>query len=132
MAFAEAASHTILVVEDDYFIATDIATYLAESGFEVLIANSADGAIERIMSGHIIHLVFSDIQMPGSMDGIGLAKWMREHRPDIKLILTSGVINAANELRALCDDGPIAKPYIRSFVAERIRHHLGDDSPTHL
>lgn len=125
MTMPAAGSHRILIVEDDSAIADVIATYLSDCGFDVVVANSADRAIETMTSDRVVDLVFSDITMPGSMDGIGLARWIRERRPDIKVLLTSGLVNRVEELQALCDEGPIAKPYKQEVVAERIRYHLG-------
>ena len=116
---------TLLVVEDEHLIRSGVADFLRECGWRVLEAASAAEAIEILESGAPIELVFSDIQMPGAMDGFGLGRWVREHRPGVRVILTSGVIGASDAATALCDEGPIAKPYDYQHLAERIRHHLG-------
>lgn len=117
--------HTILVVEDDIFIRLDIADYLRECGYRVIEAGSAPEAIEVLQSSLPIDLVFSDIQMPGDVDGFGLARWVRQHQPGLKVILTSGYVKAAEKAGELCDDGPIPKPYDHQLVVERIRQNLG-------
>ncbi|MBE9605695.1 response regulator [Acetobacteraceae bacterium H6797] len=121
---------TILVVEDDYLIRLNISDSLADCGWHIVDVASADEARAVLETGVPVALVFSDIQMPGRMNGLGLAQWIRENRPEIRIILTSGGISATEVAAALCDEGPIPKPYNPQRIAERIRHHLclGDDS----
>lgn len=125
MVAFERTGHTILVVEDDILVRLDIAEYLRECGYRVLEAGDARGAIDVLESNLPVDLVFSDVQMPGDMDGFGLARWIREHQPGIRIILTSGYVRAAEKAGELCDDGPIPKPYDHQFVVERIRQNLG-------
>jgi CheY-like chemotaxis protein len=116
---------TILVVEDDFLIRIDIADFLRGCGWHVAEAGTAAEAVALLESGAPVDLVFSDIQMPGPMDGFGLAAWVRAHRPGLRIILTSGVIQKTEAAASLCDEGPIGKPYDHERLAERIRHHLG-------
>ena len=92
---------TVLVVEDEILVRTVIAAYLRECGFDVIEAGNADEAIRVMGAGIRIDIVFSDVNMPGSMDGFGLAQWLRQERPDLKIILTSGAAQTANQLLAL-------------------------------
>ncbi|MEE9926157.1 MAG: response regulator [Brucella anthropi] len=116
---------TLLVVEDDIFIRLDIADYLRGCGWVVAEAGSAaEAAVALFESGAPVDLVFSDIQMPGTMDGFGLAAWVRQHRPGVRIILTSGAVQRTEAAVSLCDGGPIGKPYDQQRLAERIRHHL--------
>jgi CheY-like chemotaxis protein len=73
MVAYERTGHTILVVEDDIFVRLDIAEYLRDCGYRVIEAGTAAEAIDVLESNVPIDLVFSDIQMPGEMDGFGLA-----------------------------------------------------------
>lgn len=66
--------------------------------------------------------------MPGAMDGFGLASWVRQNRPGVRVVLTSGVVQANEAAAALCDEGPIAKPYDLGDLANRIRRHLAQAS----
>ena len=110
---------TILVVEDDVLVRSLVATYLRDSGFDVIEANGADEAIRFLQAELTVDIVFSDIQMPGSMDGFGLAQWMRRERPWLKIILTSGAARTAQEA------GPIlAKPYDYAELERHIRSLL--------
>src|SRR5512139_614094 len=80
----------VLVVEDDVLVRTVLAAYLRECGFDVVEAGSADEAIRVLEAGIRVDIVFSDVNMPGSMDGFGLARWLRRERPGLKIILTTG------------------------------------------
>jgi two-component system, response regulator PdtaR len=80
----------ILVVEDEVLIRVLIAEQLRLEGFSVIEADRADDALTYIKAGEQVDLVFSDIQTPGSLDGLQLAETLREKYPDIPVILTSG------------------------------------------
>jgi CheY-like chemotaxis protein len=80
----------VLVVEDEAMIRMIAAEFLEEEGFVVLEAANAEEAIHALESGQRIEAVFTDINMPGAMDGLDLAHFVRDRRPSIKLLLTSG------------------------------------------
>ena len=80
----------VLVVEDDPLLLLHSATVIEEAGFEVLEAHNADEAIVLLEARKDIAIVFTDIEMPGSMDGLKLAKAVRERWPPVHLILASG------------------------------------------
>jgi DNA-binding NtrC family response regulator len=84
-----------LVVEDEVLIRTFIAEILRDEGFTVVEAVNADEAWEFLEAGAHVDLVFSDIDMPGSMNGIALGELVKARHPHIPLILTSGGPNAA-------------------------------------
>ncbi len=116
---------TILVVEEDVLVRNLAAAYLRDGGFEVIEANSADEAIRALQAEVLVDIVFSDIEMPGSMDGFGLAQWVRRERPWLKVILTSGAVRTAKEARGLREQGPIlAKPYDHAELERHIRSLL--------
>ena len=113
---------TVLVVDDDVLIRLSIAAYLRECGFTVLEADGPGEAITIFEAQVEIDLVFSDVQMPGEMDGFGLARWVRAHRPGVKVILSSGVVKASNAAAELCEhDAFLEKPYHEQQVAEHIK-----------
>src|SRR5664279_5170450 len=78
---------SILVVEDNELLRLTVAEYLRDSGFDVLEASNGDEAIFMLKGDACaaINIVFSDIRMPGSTDGFGLAQWVRVHRPDAQV-----------------------------------------------
>jgi DNA-binding NtrC family response regulator len=80
---------TILVVEDEALVRMHSVDIFESAGFDVIEAADADEAIVVLGRGNV-HLLFSDIDMPGSMDGLGLAQLVHERWPDVRLLLTSG------------------------------------------
>ena len=80
----------IVVVEDEVLIRALIAEELRLEGFSVIEADRADDALTYIKAGAQVDLVFSDIQTPGSLNGLQLAETLRDKYPDIPVILTSG------------------------------------------
>lgn len=80
----------VLVVEDEPILRLHAVDIVEDAGFEVLEASNADEAIEILNARGDIRVVFTDIDMPGSMDGIRLAAAIRDRWPPIELILTSG------------------------------------------
>jgi DNA-binding NtrC family response regulator len=80
----------ILVVEDTEDLRSSVAEYFRIVGFDVVATGNAGDALAAIDSGIRVDLVFSDINMPGAMDGVGLAHWLTANRPLMPIILTSG------------------------------------------
>lgn len=112
----------ILVVEDDARIRLQIADYLTSNGYLVVEAASADEALLLLQGDDsAIDCVFSDVQMPGSQDGVGLARWILRHRPELPVLLTSGnfrVEDLEPELRAVLP--VLAKPYRGEAVEQQM------------
>src|SRR5579863_4957196 len=80
----------VLVVEDDAMIRMIAAEFLEDEGFVVVEAGDAEEAIRKLEGDPTIAAVFTDINMPGAMDGLDLAHFVRDRRPSIKVLLTSG------------------------------------------
>jgi CheY-like chemotaxis protein len=114
---------TVLVVEDEILVRLVIAEYLRECGYRVHEAAHAAEAVAILELPDVtIDIVFSDVQMPGTMDGFGLARWIRANRPGIEIILTSTVDRSAEIAGMLCEAGPLlAKPYEPQHVVDRIK-----------
>lgn len=74
-------SPVILIVEDEFLLRVDSAEVIESAGFEVIQAANADEAIAILIARPDIHVVFTDIQMPGSMDGLKLARYVRNRWP---------------------------------------------------
>jgi CheY-like chemotaxis protein len=81
----------VLIVEDEALVRIGAVRIIEEAGFEVVEAANADEAIRILESRWDIRVVFTDIQMPGSMDGLKLAHAVRNRWPPIKIIVTSGL-----------------------------------------
>jgi len=80
----------VLVVEDEALIRLGTVVMVKEAGFDVIEAANADQAIEILESHDDIRVVFTDINMPGSMDGLKLAAAVRDRWPPIEIIVTTG------------------------------------------
>jgi CheY-like chemotaxis protein len=90
MGLVESKRPVILVVEDEFLLRMDAAAMVASAGFAVVEAANADEAIEILETRSDIAVVFTDIQMPGAMDGLRLARAVRGRWPPIKIVATSG------------------------------------------
>jgi two-component system, response regulator PdtaR len=109
----------VLAVEDEpltLMLAVDI---IRDAGFEPLWASNADEAIRILESRDDIRIVFTDINMPGSMDGIKLAQAVRGRWPPIKIIVTSGFSGSE---RKLLPEGSrfIPKPYNAGQISDAL------------
>jgi CheY-like chemotaxis protein len=112
----------VLVVEDEMLLRFSAVQMVEEAGFEALAASDADEAIQILESRSDIRAVFTDVQMPGSMDGLRLAQVVRRRWPPVALIVTSG------RMRVLDSDLPsggrfLSKPY-RAFEIEAALRQL--------
>jgi DNA-binding NtrC family response regulator len=116
---------TILVVEDDILVRMPIAQYLRDCGYKVIEASNSDEAMQVLLHQEIsVDVVFSDVEMPGAVDGFGLAKWIRQHRPNLDVLLAGTVPRAVENAKGLCEQGPIPKPYEAQLVHDHIRRML--------
>jgi CheY-like chemotaxis protein len=101
---------TILVVEDDALLRMVAADTLEENGFGVVEAANADAALKLLETRDDVRLLFTDIQMPGSCDGMGLARHVHARWPSILLVITSGQLKPTEA--EIPDHGHfIGKPY---------------------
>ena len=122
---ATRAAETVLVVEDEVLLRLSIAAYLRDCGYKVIEAADADEAVLVLKQSDLdIDVLFTDIEMPGAMDGFGLAQWTRANRPGLDVILTGSAPRAVNAAAMLCEDGPMPKPYEPQVVYDRIRRLL--------
>jgi len=110
----------ILVVEDDVLLRMDAAEMIAAGEFDVIEAANADEAIAILETRLDITAVFTDIQMPGSMDGLRLAAAVRDRWPPIKIIATSGQVTIGRD--DLPDGGCfLPKPYSPAQILKTLR-----------
>lgn len=102
-----------------------VADYLRDCGYRVLEAGTVDEAIELLNTEVCVDVVFTDVHMPGKLDGFDLSRWIYANRPSVKVIVTSGGANAADLATDLCHEGPlIDKPYHMRDVTARIHRAL--------
>jgi CheY-like chemotaxis protein len=114
---------TVIVVEDEALVRMDIAMSLEEEGFIVLEASNADHAIDILNAHPEIRLMFTDIDMPGSMDGLKLAEAVRDRWPPVKIIVASGHRQLSDELLPV-EGRFFSKPYDHSRVITTMREML--------
>jgi CheY-like chemotaxis protein len=109
----------VLVAEDDARVRDLAAETLREAGFRVLAAPDGQEALALLQGGARVQVLFSDIVMPGGLNGIELARAARRLRPDLRVLLATGY---AGTVAGGEDHGfeVIAKPYDQDAVARRI------------
>jgi CheY-like chemotaxis protein len=90
MGRVESKRPVVLIVEDELLLRMDAVDMMGAAGFEAIEAGTADEAIEILEARPDISVVFTDIQIPGSMDGLKLARAIRGRWPPIKIVATSG------------------------------------------
>jgi CheY-like chemotaxis protein len=109
-SMANANSKEVLVVEDQVLVRIMAADALEDHGFTAWEAADADEALKTLMEHPSIELLFTDIDMPGSMDGMALVRRVHAERPHVKLVVTSGAFTLTDE--DLPDHGTfLRKPY---------------------
>jgi signal transduction histidine kinase len=111
---------TILVVEDNVEVHELVVMTLNDLGYRVLSATSGPAALDIVRSGKPVDLLFSDVMMPGGMNGFELVRAAQSLRPGLKALVTSGYAGVPHQ-----PDSPAApilvKPYGRSTLAQRLR-----------
>jgi CheY-like chemotaxis protein len=114
-----------LVVEDEALIRMDIVDSLLDEGFVVFDAQNADEAIALLTNNPSIQVLFTDIDMPGSLDGLKLAAAVRDRWPPIRIVVTSGhrIVDIAD-----LPDGSMffSKPYSHGDIATSFRRLLAE------
>src|ERR1700722_7316751 len=101
-----------------------IAQYLRDCGYKVIEAGNADEAMAVLVHRKVIDIVFSDIELPGAVDGFGLAKWVRENRAGTDVILAGTVSRSVAAAKELCDASTRPKTYEAQGVHDHIRRLL--------
>jgi CheY-like chemotaxis protein len=110
----------VLIVEDESLVRLGAVRSIEEAGFEVIEAANADEAIRILENRSDIRVVFTDIHMPGSIDGLKLAHAVRNRWPPIKIIVTSGRSQVSEQ--ELPEGGRFfAKPYEATQITDTIR-----------
>lgn len=115
----QAANPVVLLVEDEPLTRMDACLGLQEAGFEVLDAEDAEAALGLVRERPDITVMVTDVQMPGSMDGLTLARVIRALRPEVRVVVTSGGLRLRSEdLPRGCTFVP--KPYAVDGLARRL------------
>ena len=99
----------VLLVEDEFFVRDDIATYLQEAGYAVVECVSGEAAIEHCMTAAVVDIVITDIDLGGSASGWDVAQYFQEKRTEVPVVYTSG--KAIDHERCVPGSMFFAKPY---------------------
>ncbi|NQV57196.1 MAG: response regulator [Rhodospirillales bacterium] len=116
-------TETILVVEDERLILKYVVRTLGELGYNLITAKDGDRAKEYLENGLKIDCLFSDIVMPGTVNGRDLADWVSANQPHVQILLTSGY---SSDLESDINGGEqrypiLRKPYTPDQMAQEIR-----------
>jgi CheY-like chemotaxis protein len=114
----------ILVVEDEFLIRLTLVEALGDEGFNVVEAESGDAGLVALEADTGIQLLLTDIQLPGSLDGRGLARRARQTRPDLPIVYMTGRPDPAAEATATANERYIAKPYTLADICKAVRDLL--------
>lgn len=118
--------HAVLVVDDEVFIRMVAADVLSETGIAIYEAGNSSEALAVLEAHPDVALIFTDVNMPGDMDGLELSGVVHRRWPHIKLIVTSGRQIISD--RSLPDNGTfLPKPYAPSDLIELVEKKLSDE-----
>jgi signal transduction histidine kinase/ActR/RegA family two-component response regulator len=115
-----ASAGSVLLVEDDDEVAALVSEMLDDLGFQVVRAATAAAALGALANGRRVDLVFSDIMMPGGMNGVELAKEIRARRTDLPILLTSGYSEATKQAAEAQGIRILRKPYQLAELSEAL------------
>jgi CheY-like chemotaxis protein len=101
----------VLLVEDEFLISAMVADVLTGHGCEVYVAANAKDALKHLTCGAPCDVLFTDINLPGGVDGSQLAQLARQLRPNLPVVYTSGVVTKIEQLKAVPGAVFVAKPY---------------------
>jgi len=117
----------VLIVEDELLTRMNAAGALSDIGMRTFEAGDAREALQMLDDHPNVDVLFTDINMPGAMDGLALAKKVHDDWPDMELIVTSGAMKVADA--DLPDNGTfLAKPYFTNHLIQIVRKKLGPAS----
>ncbi len=123
----EKAKPTVLIVEDEAFARLYAAQLFEDEGYAVLEAANAQEGLTLLEAHPEIALLFTDIRLPGELDGLALADTARHLRPELALMLTSGYVRPSDFDRSGCG-AFLAKPYTASSLLQAARGLLSRKS----
>lgn len=116
---------TILIAEDEFIIRLTIAEFLRDEGYDVIETSNADEALDVFRAGISVDLLFTDVRMPGTMDGCALAERVRAEWPETSVVLTSAFSESLLTARSVTQDFVVPKPYRPQAVLATIKALLG-------
>ena len=122
---SEAASRTVLLVEDEALIRFLLAEEMVSRGVAVVEAATGEEAQRELKNGRRIDLVVTDMRMPGPVDGLALCRWMSEHSAGVPVLVTSGLdAGGAGAFGNPAVFRVVTKPYRPAEVAAEVAAFL--------
>lgn len=115
------AAQTVIVAESDVFARLVLTQYLRECGYDALEATTSEDVLALFQSSRAIDVVLLDAQISGGLAGFTLTRQLREKYPDTEIVLTFGVVKAAEKAGEICDQGPLERPYHPQEIITRIK-----------
>ena len=125
---AERQRNCVLLVEDEALIAEIIGEALTDSGHSVHVVANAQDAIAHLSNGGRVDLLFTDINLPGELDGVSLAARVREQHPQLPVIFASGRWWRLDELQNQPNAAVLRKPYSPARACETVDSLLAERS----
>ncbi len=116
---ADAVRPTVLVVEDEALIRVLVGDTLRHAGCAVIEAATADEAMSTLCADAALDVLVTDVRLPGTVDGLRLASWVRRRRPELKVIVTSG--DALAHRAAAVADAFLPKPFALDQLVGHVR-----------
>ena len=110
----------VLTVEDEFLVSEFLGHILTSAGYEVIAAANADDAIAILEERNDVRIVITDINMPGSMDGLKLAMAVRGRWPPIKIVIATGMRIPKGEMPQ--HSFLLQKPHMPATVLAAVRH----------
>jgi CheY-like chemotaxis protein len=101
----------VLVVEDEFLICDLLAEVLSDRGFEVHAVSNAKDALQHLTGGNPCDVLFTDINLPGGLDGEVLAELARQLRPNLPVVYASGSVSKIEHFKAVPGASFLPKPY---------------------
>ncbi|MDE1916561.1 MAG: response regulator [Sphingomonadales bacterium] len=123
MPEAARPAHSILIADSDVLVRGALADYLRDCGYRVVEAASGDEVITLFEQGAIsFEAVLIDAELAGTRNAFELRVWLRQHQPDMSVMLAGNVESAARMAGHLCDEGPhLSRPYDPQAVVAHIK-----------
>lgn len=129
-AVSAASAGSVLLVDDDEEVAALVSEMLTHLGYQVTHAASADAALGKLADTLKVDIVFSDVMMPGGMNGVELARELRTRAPGLPVLLTSGYAEAAQQSAMAEGVRVLAKPYLLEELAVALRDAIDGAATT--
>ena len=120
MANDEGKMARVLLVEDDFLIRLTLVEALRDEGFAVVEAETADEALAAVTAYQDIRALLTDVQIPGTCNGVELAERARSLRPGLPVLFMTGRPDKVPDVRRTGNEAFIAKPYLPSEVTAAV------------